>query len=467
MKMKHNWLFLVFLFCIYGCTTPLSTETLIASQTITPFLITEASEISTNVSLTATIMPTIESLIPTKIVMPNTPTPTPEVAYSYRPTLLDGNYLLFKTARDFLDIKVVHDSSFKPFLSILSAKVEYGTDTDLSPDGTLFAYVLQVPTGMFKKEVPRIMILDLIGNNLKKVAGGEGCFNPSFAPDSRSLAMICLPDFYSVSPSTIYYIVLVDLINGTNTKVFHTNEGYISSLAWSPDGKTIGFYQYKDGSQKDSYDPLYLLNSSCFKDPQTCQTQYHYLISTKHIFRPVPIEWSPDSQRILVMYDFNDLRIINVVDGLSKNIAKLEDGQSFSEYVWSPDNLSVGFTESWFLNKDNKNKIWIEPVQGGDRKSISVESEINEDDGAVLVDWIKLMDFKVGRSYTVTPLVKELILREKPTINGKMIKSLKAYDTVVLVDGPVNADYCSWWKMKVGDVEGWAQGIKYWFDAVK
>ena len=45
--------------------------------------------------------------------------------------------------------------------------------------------------------------------------------------------------------------------------------------------------------------------------------------------------------------------------------------------------------------------------------------------------------------------------------------TLQPDNTVMIVGGPVNADYCTWWKMKVGDVEGWAQGIKYWFDAAE
>lgn len=69
--------------------------------------------------------------------------------------------------------------------------------------------------------------------------------------------------------------------------------------------------------------------------------------------------------------------------------------------------------------------------------------------------------------YIVTSIAADLALRDKPALDGKVICPLKAKDTLMIVDGPVNADYYTWWKMKIGDVEGWAQGIKFWFDAAK
>lgn len=76
----------------------------------------------------------------------------------------------------------------------------------------------------------------------------------------------------------------------------------------------------------------------------------------------------------------------------------------------------------------------------------------------------------MGQNYIVTAnavSAPDIGLREAPSIDGKMVRRLQPEDVVVITDGPINADYRTWWKVKIGDVEGWIQGNKYWFDAVK
>jgi hypothetical protein len=78
--------------------------------------------------------------------------------------------------------------------------------------------------------------------------------------------------------------------------------------------------------------------------------------------------------------------------------------------------------------------------------------------------WIKLLEFKAGKNYVVTQPGKDLVLRTDPALDGKAIFNLQPGDHVQLIDGPLNADYSTWWKVKVGMVVGWVQVHTYWFD---
>jgi hypothetical protein len=178
------------------------------------------------------------------------------------------------------------------------------------------------------------------------------------------------------------------------------------------------------------------------------------------------VAWAPSGENILIQEGWYKLRVINSIDGSSSDIVKTT--KAFTGYAWSPDNRSVAYTESWDNDHaDNQKNIRVISLNGGEVISIPVELRNDPKEGMQLFDWFKFLDFKVGKKYTINILAKDLTLRESPSRKGKIMRSLNPNETVLLVDGPVNADYYTWWKVKVGDVEGWAQGIKYWFDAAK
>jgi hypothetical protein len=210
-----------------------------------------------------------------------------------------------------------------------------------------------------------------------------------------------------------------------------------------------------------------------FKNPETCPGQARLFAQARKYFWGYPIVWSPDSHNILIGDGPNAVRGINLDNGASTDFEKMVDPlPSFSyNYAWSPDNRYVAFTGKWYERQTNGSSRSIPfsrviPLDRNDSKS-EMDGIVDQREKSYFHSWIKLLTFQPGRKYTVTPIARDLALRDKPSLDGKILKPLQPKDTVTLIDGPVNADYCIWWKMKVGDVEGWAQGIKFWFDAAK
>jgi hypothetical protein len=449
-------IFLVVLtFFLVGCSSQIEASstafdrTMIPTETIRP-----TSTAFLTLTPTATVSPTLSKPIPTAIKPTNTNTPTPLNILSYRSAIPDGDYFLVNKSSEFLDMWVSNPLMDIPLFVVKTANYVDVPYVSLSPDGKYVAYVQNVS----QMDV-QIMLLNLLDNQVKKV-GAQDCAHPTFAPDSQSLAMICTPDQYG--PGAVYSIEVVDLFTGSKAIVFQTDKEEIYNISWSPDGEKIA-YQLYGYPPNNAYDKLFILELQC-SPTLICQGQSRFVSSTPHVHYPILLNWSPDGRYILLSYDNRHLVAINATDGGLKSIIELDHNQAILGYAWAPDGLSIGFTQDWLLNAENKNKIQIIQFQGEERKSISIT---DKGEGIVLFNWIKQLNFKIGNKYLVSGAAQDLAIRMKPSNTGMRLKSLQPSDSVTIIDGPVNSDFCSWWKVKVGDVEGWVQGIRYWFNIAK
>ena len=69
--------------------------------------------------------------------------------------------------------------------------------------------------------------------------------------------------------------------------------------------------------------------------------------------------------------------------------------------------------------------------------------------------------------YQITIAGNDLNLRAKQSLDGAIKKILKTGDIVTILEGPVQADGYSWWKMRTADgVEGWAVDVAGWYAPV-
>ena len=59
-------------------------------------------------------------------------------------------------------------------------------------------------------------------------------------------------------------------------------------------------------------------------------------------------------------------------------------------------------------------------------------------------------------------------LRQSPTLAGSIVKRLQPDDRVQILEGPVQADGYTWWKMRVmaDGIEGWAVQHPDWYEKV-
>jgi len=465
--MKRTPVSLIYLILILsGCstnlfpTTPTVYQPLISSTVapaITPILAQPISTPTLFLSLTPT------PIIISRPTVATGPTKRPESPDSSWPSLLNGEYVFYATSGAILQIQYILDSSVGSFLSVDDVEMHNGMN--ITSDGKLFTFVRNVPTGYTKIKIPRVMIFDFVEKKSIEVNESEGCTYPTFAPDGKFLAMVCPENYTDYSLDETNYIVVVDLRAGISKRVLSMKGGRITFLTWSPDGKNIAFVNYLgSGPQKESFDHLYLLDTSCFSDPRTCQSKNRYLVSANHTFYWLPIKWSPDNMNILALDGYDELRIISATNGTSKDIPVTGDGDSFSGYAWSSDASSIWYTKFWSNNKQNRKKVFVASVRDEWGKTVTMEVNNQLGENAALFENFKILNFIIGQTYIVTDIVNHIVLQDKPGSTRTVSMNLKRYDEIIVIDGPVNLDYCDWWKVKIGDNEGWIQGAKYWLE---
>ena len=75
--------------------------------------------------------------------------------------------------------------------------------------------------------------------------------------------------------------------------------------------------------------------------------------------------------------------------------------------------------------------------------------------------------FAPGIAYEITKAGNDLNLRTSPTLSSGFLKKLRIGDVITILDGPVQADGYTWWKMRTVDaVEGWAVDVPGWYAPV-
>jgi exonuclease III len=137
----------------------------------------------------------------------------------------------------------------------------------------------------------------------------------------------------------------------------------------------------------------------------------------------------------------NEFRQIDVMNGSSKDVTRLK------------------YVRSWYT--------WLKPVNA----TLNSDDFLNLfPDNADIVTWIKIIQFRLGRTLQVTIQGQDTNLRSAPSLKGSVIHKLAVGDTVKLMDGPIQVNGYSWWKMQVNDkdaTEGWAVENHFWFDPAK
>src|SRR3990172_1668552 len=84
--------------------------------------------------------------------------------------------------------------------------------------------------------------------------------------------------------------------------------------------------------------------------------------------------------------------------------------------------------------------------------------------GGQSIEWLY---FRIGDVYYISKAGDDLNMRDTPSLGGEVVKQLKTGSYVEIVDGPVEADGYTWWKIQYLDdqsgLTGWAVENQDWY----
>jgi dipeptidyl aminopeptidase/acylaminoacyl peptidase len=300
--MKSGFRLLLILCILVSCSAPLPAVTPSANAIVEPSLTpVKLPPSPTPLSFeTETPYPTIT---PTLDTASSTPTADPAFPKDFYPGIPEGSYVYIKPYHYGSNLNYIRAVMGNKDLLLLEPpeldwSVWFAQDYAFSNDGKLYAFVGHSANMFRYPPVMRVLRIKDDQNDFVltgAIENADFCHLPSFAPDGQHMLMVCPP-----AAGHYYYddIYLVDLLTGNRVKITSfsqtTESDGISALSWSPDGKTIAFVHSTSGLDLN-YDPLYIMDASCLKDPETCSSKMR-VIAKGHFFSE-PIAWSPDSQK--------------------------------------------------------------------------------------------------------------------------------------------------------------------------
>jgi hypothetical protein len=129
--------------------------------------------------------------------------------------------------------------------------------------------------------------------------------------------------------------------------------------------------------------------------------------------------------------------------------------------TWSADGQWLAF-QAYIRLTDGGSEtgIFTVPVAGGESKRlVDCSGELS------FSFIIPAFDFQKGNTYIITKAGANLNIRDKPTVQGTILRILQPGERVLLLGGPVEADGYSWWKLRVeaDGTEGWAIENYDWY----
>jgi Bacterial SH3 domain len=271
----------------------------------------------------------------------------------------------------------------------------------------------------------------------------------------------------------------------------------------------------------DLYNP-FLMEANCIDDPTTCPQKTRQVgdfvdiewsadgnlfasCNTMDPYRPCEIDvnslditelpiitawmnlpdgwgwgpWSPDRTKVAFKVDetnsagnrIGDIYIISTAGGSATNLTNSPDVDDWFD-SWSLDGKYVLVSQingiestpdkhgaiNWYGD------IFLYPIDGG--KAIQLTH--TPDEYEAFAFWMVIPNqFESGGIYQITAAGNNLNMRSSPSLRGAVLKKLNSGDTVTILEGPVQADGYTWWKMRTADgVEGWAVDVAGWYAPV-
>ncbi len=271
----------------------------------------------------------------------------------------------------------------KPLTPERIAEIMEPVDPRLSPDGERIAFVLQEASKAEEHERTAIWIMPFAGDSLtgarQFTTGLWHDFSPRWSPDGRQLAF--LTDRAERGKPSVYVMP----VGGGEARRVFDEQGSISDLAWSPDGRLLGILftpgeteaekkkkEERDDArvwdEEDKYQRLWVIDLEAESaTPVTPENR-----------QALRFAWSPDGARIAYASTrhprLNDALGVNEVsivarDGGEPVLAFSQIGDP-AGLLWSSDGTSFGF-----LARGDKvvhpEVVYTVPTTGGEPANIT------------------------------------------------------------------------------------------------
>jgi Tol biopolymer transport system component len=224
--------------------------------------------------------------------------------------------------------------------------VDYGSTETPPPLNPIDPQSLNTPQGRIVFEAfveydnTEIFVINADGSNLVRLTNRDGFDDdPAWSPDGTKIA-------FSSSGFGKWNIFLMNS-DGTNIERVTDHYGLDGSPEWSPDGKEIVFQsdmdtkmiKYGDGRDDFSVYQLYIVN---LVDGSVSR------LTTDSQTNDIHPAWSPDGEHIIFssIHGFENSQI-EMVDSDGKNRQVIASDNVFSYYqpAWSPDGSQIVFME--------------------------------------------------------------------------------------------------------------------------
>jgi dipeptidyl aminopeptidase/acylaminoacyl peptidase len=402
---------------------------------------------------------------PTVNPVPLIPQKTSPLPFLTLDQLLPGEYLILWNYPAYsLEIVSVNGTLLGKYLMNLDI---YGGQ--LSPDKRLIAS----NTGFYDYEGHKlsfngIAILNLYSNEMTNV--GENCYESSWSPDNKMLALACGNEIQIYSYQEGKWGMVNTIPRPKETDKLPEDKRdrvYLNHPAWSPDGKWIVFNVdygliYAGTLKPAPYgEGPYITDTECIVNGGDCREKTHLLTNLNGLRNDSILTWSPDNTYLMVT---------NIEEGSKQHneILNIQNGQLVSSrmnvytdflvnsMVCSPDG-------NWFAYQIDGDPVIYKSNLKGDLDTLY------SGDSTQIIAWINIpaFSFQIGSLYSITANGDNLKLHETPALDGTVKSKLQTDENVTILDGPIEADGYRWWKMRTADgLEGWAVENYYWFTPI-
>jgi dipeptidyl aminopeptidase/acylaminoacyl peptidase len=262
------------------------------------------------------------------------------------------------------------------------------TDVELSPDGTLVAHTLRVPSPLDEpgRSHSQIWLVDAAGKQPPRrfTPEGRSSWSPRWSPDGERIA------FLSKRPGDPHAQIYAVPVDGGEADLLVESSSSIAAFEWSPDGKQIAFTSARETDEAEAerkagrdwiVDEAGGTKSRLFVFTGETGETVEPNTGGRHV---IDFAWAPDGRRLAIRTSevasidhvmmYSSLHTIELAAGaeskpLTKTAGKL------GAMAWSPDGSQLAFLGAADIHDSTAGILYVVGANGGEAKALTATLE--------------------------------------------------------------------------------------------